>query len=117
MKKKSIAVAIILISIFLLSIVALESGWIIVPKWYSKTNHSQVRSMQRILTTMALTFEQTDISPPVDSIQILEEKTDRWGTPVQYSYENSEATLRSAGKDQKLNTKDDITQKIRITSE
>jgi NADH:ubiquinone oxidoreductase subunit 3 (subunit A) len=115
MIKKIIAVVIILVSISVVGIIILDSGWVLVPKWYQKTNRSRARSMHSILTGIALSFEQTDIPPPADSIQVLEEKTERWGTPIQYSYENGEATLRSAGKDQKLNTKDDITKKVRIT--
>lgn len=101
----------------IVSVVALESGWVLVPEWYQKPSfRSHQKSMAISLGGISASFEKTNIPPPEEGIQILEEKSDRWGTPIQYSYENNEPTLRAAGKDRELNTKDDIIQKVRITT-
>ena len=73
--------------------------------------------MKTVLIGIANGFKASDILPPEDSPQIINKDNDKWGCPIQYSYENNIPTLRSAGVDGKLNTDDDITQEVDITIE
>ena len=93
-------------------VIAIQSGWVIVPSWFSSMRQQQEQSLRRILYSVAMSFEQTGITPPTNGVQIIEDKLDHWGTPVQYSYEDGIPTLRAAGRDKKLNTKDDIIQQL-----
>ncbi len=99
-----------------MTLTVLDSGWVLLPKWYAKTDRYKSRSLKAALYDTATAFELMDVPPSEGAPEIYEEKSERWGTPVQYGYEEGKPTLRAAGRDRLLNTKDDIVQKVALAA-
>ena len=114
MIKKLIILTIILGVAFVVTIIAFDSGWVLVPEWYQKTNRFGKRAMQATMLNSASYFAKHQSVPNSDAGEILYDDTGFWGTPVLYSYENGEPTIRAAGQDRTLHTEDDLIQKVSI---
>ncbi len=83
------------------------------PEWYRQTDRYGKKSMLRVIAYIEESQYSPDgsFSPPIFNDPTI------WGTPIIYSYENGEPTLRAAGKDRKLHTADDFVQKACITNQ
>jgi hypothetical protein len=117
MIKKLFILASVIVLVIVVGFIALDSGWVFVPEWYQKTNRFGKKAMRTTMINSASYFAKHKSVPNSDAGEILYDDAEFWGTPVLYSYENGEPTIRAAGKDRTLNTKDDLIQKVCITNQ
>jgi len=101
----------------LLALAMLDSGHIVVPKWYKNTNRYKTRSLRASLGGIAEGFAKGAVLPPDNGQPVLVAEPDGWGLPVQYSYETDVPVIRAAGADGRLNTRDDVVLKVNITND
>jgi len=113
--RRNLVIVASMAALIVLTFVILDSGWVIAPKWHTKSERYQAKSLRTALAGIAGGYERAGTLPSKDIPQVLSEDTQRWGFPVQYSYEDDTPTLRAAGADGKLSTDDDILQRVNIT--
>jgi hypothetical protein len=84
---------------------------------YENTDFAQHRGREKFLRLTARDFETKHLAPPQDKPMEFHIDFNDWGHPLQYGWENGIAVLRSAGRDRKLYTSDDIMVRVQLTNQ
>lgn len=94
----------------------LNHDWSRLRQWYKSTEFCLSRSYVQGVTMTARWLEDDAIRPKPNGTDVHID-FNSWGDPMRYQWENGRAILRAAGRDKRLNTKDDIVRVVKIKEE